>query len=70
VGSAGNARVGLGRGNWDASLFVDNLTNEVALISANDTSFQFNIPQVVRRPTSRGRREFRSTSFAYNAKRS
>jgi len=50
-----NARVGLGRGNWDASLFVDNLTNKVALISANNTSFQFNIPQVVRYSTNQPR---------------
>jgi len=50
-----NARVGLGRGNWDAALFVDNLTNKVALISANNTSFQFNIPQVVRYSTNQPR---------------
>jgi iron complex outermembrane recepter protein len=50
-----NARVGLGRGNWDAALFVDNLTNKVALLSANNTSFQFNIPQVVRYSTNQPR---------------
>ena len=50
-----NARVGLGHGNWDAALFVDNLTNKVALISANNTSFQFNIPQVVRYSTNQPR---------------
>jgi outer membrane receptor protein involved in Fe transport len=50
-----NARVGLGRGNWDATLFVDNLTNKAALISANNTSFQFNIPQVVRYSTNQPR---------------
>jgi hypothetical protein len=50
-----NARVGLGRGNWDAALFVDNLTNKVALISANNTSFQFNSPQVVRYSTNQPR---------------
>jgi outer membrane receptor protein involved in Fe transport len=50
-----NARVGLGRGGWDASLFVDNLTNKVALVSANNTSFQFNIPQVVRYSTNQPR---------------
>ena len=50
-----NARVGLGRGNWDAALFVDNLTNKVALVSANNTSFQFNIPQVVRYSTNQPR---------------
>jgi iron complex outermembrane receptor protein len=47
----GNARVGLARDNWSADLFVDNLTNKVALISANNTSFQFNIPQVTRYST-------------------
>jgi iron complex outermembrane recepter protein len=50
-----NARVGLGRGGWDAALFVDNLTNKVALISANNTSFQFNEPQVVRYSTNQPR---------------
>ena len=50
-----NARVGLGRGTWDADLFVDNLTNKAALVSANNTSFQFNIPQVVRYSTNQPR---------------
>jgi iron complex outermembrane receptor protein len=50
-----NARVGLGHGNWDATLFVDNLANKVALVSANNTSFQFNIPQVVRYSTNQPR---------------
>jgi iron complex outermembrane receptor protein len=50
-----NARAGLAHGNWSADLFVDNLTNKVALISANNTSFQFNIPQVVRYSTNQPR---------------
>jgi outer membrane receptor protein involved in Fe transport len=50
-----NARAGLGHDNWEADLFVDNLTNRVALISANNTSFQFNIPQVVRYSTNQPR---------------
>jgi hypothetical protein len=50
-----NARVGLGHGAWTADLFVDNLTNRVALITANNTSFQFNIPQVVRYSTNQPR---------------
>lgn len=50
-----NARAGLGHDNWQADLFVDNLTNKVALISANNTSFQFNIPQVVRYSTNQPR---------------
>jgi iron complex outermembrane receptor protein len=50
-----NARVGLARDNWSTDLFVDNLTNKVALISANNTSFQFNIPQVTRYSTNQPR---------------
>lgn len=40
---------------WSVNLFCDNLTNEVALISANNTSFQFNIPQQVRYSTNQPR---------------
>ncbi len=47
-----NARAGVTHGNWSADLFVDNLTNKVALMTANNTSFQFNIPQVVRYSTN------------------
>jgi iron complex outermembrane recepter protein len=50
-----NARVGLAHGDWSADLFVDNLTNKVALMTANNTSFQFNIPQVVRYTTNQPR---------------
>jgi outer membrane receptor protein involved in Fe transport len=50
-----NARVGLGKDAWSADLFVDNLTNKVALMTANNTSFQFNIPQVVRYTTNQPR---------------
>jgi iron complex outermembrane receptor protein len=50
-----NARLGLARGDWSADLFVDNLTNKVALMTANNTSFQFNIPQVVRYTTNQPR---------------
>ena len=50
-----NARLGLARGSWAADLFVDNLTNKVALMTANNTSFQFNIPQVVRYSTNQPR---------------
>jgi iron complex outermembrane recepter protein len=50
-----NARVGLAHGDWSANLFVDNLTNKVALMTANNTSFQFNIPQVVRYTTNQPR---------------
>jgi iron complex outermembrane recepter protein len=50
-----NGRVGLARGAWSANLFVDNLTNKVALMTANNTSFQFNIPQLVRYSTNQPR---------------
>ena len=50
-----NVRAGLGHDKWEADLFVDNLTNRVALVSANNTSFQFNIPQVVRYSTNQPR---------------
>jgi len=50
-----NARVNLAHDSWTASVFVDNLTNKVALMTANNTSFQFNIPQVVRYSTNQPR---------------
>jgi iron complex outermembrane recepter protein len=53
--SLANARVNLAHGDWSADLFVDNLANKVALMTANNTSFQFNIPQVVRYSTNQPR---------------
>jgi iron complex outermembrane recepter protein len=50
-----NLRFILAHSSWSASLFVDNLTNKMALISANNTSFQFNIPQLVRYSTNQPR---------------
>jgi iron complex outermembrane receptor protein len=50
-----NAHLSLAHGNWSANVFVDNLTNKVALMTANNTSFQFNIPQVVRYSTNQPR---------------
>jgi iron complex outermembrane recepter protein len=50
-----NARLMLARDRWSASLFVDNLTNKVAAISANNTSFQYNIPSLVRYSTNQPR---------------
>jgi outer membrane receptor protein involved in Fe transport len=38
--------------NWSVNLFCDNIANTVALISSNNTSFQFNIPQLVRYSTN------------------
>jgi outer membrane receptor protein involved in Fe transport len=42
----------LNHDNWSVNLFCDNIANTVALISANNTSFQFNIPQTVRYSTN------------------
>jgi len=50
-----NARVSLEHNNWAANVFVDNFTNKVALMTANNTSFQFNIPQLVRYSTNQPR---------------
>jgi iron complex outermembrane receptor protein len=50
-----NARLGLGHGNWNATLFVDNLTNKVAELTTNNTQFQFNVPQLVRVSTNQPR---------------
>jgi iron complex outermembrane recepter protein len=50
-----NLRFNLSHERWMASLFVDNLGNKQALLSANNTSFQFNIPQVVRYSTNQPR---------------
>jgi outer membrane receptor protein involved in Fe transport len=50
-----NARIALSADKWSASLFVNNLTNKVALITANNTSFQYNIPSVVRYSTNQPR---------------
>jgi outer membrane receptor protein involved in Fe transport len=47
--------LGLSGDKWSASLFVDNLTNTVAEMTANNTSFQFNIPYVVRYSTNQPR---------------
>ncbi len=41
-------RATISHNNWSAALFADNLTNKVALITANNTQFQFNIPQLIR----------------------
>jgi len=60
-----NARVGLAHGDWSADLFVDNLTNKVALMTANNTSFQFNIPQVVRYSTNQPRTVGRQINYKF-----
>ena len=50
-----NLHLILAHGAWSVNAFVENFTNEVALISANNTSFQFNIPQTVRYSTNQPR---------------
>ena len=50
-----NARVMVAHDKWSATLFVDNLSNKVAAISANNTSFQYNIPSLVRYSTNQPR---------------
>lgn len=42
------ARLGLFSDRWSAHLFVTNLTNKAAEVTANNTSFQVNIPGLVR----------------------
>ena len=41
-------RVGVGRGQWAATLFVDNLTNKLAVETINNTFFTGNIPDLIR----------------------
>jgi outer membrane receptor protein involved in Fe transport len=53
--SLANARLTLAHDNWSVNLFVDNLANKVALTSANNTSFQFNIAELVRYGTNQPR---------------
>jgi len=54
-GNIANARIGVATDKWDAALFVDNLTNKVAELSANNTQFQFNVPQIIRFSTNQPR---------------
>lgn len=46
-----SARLTLDHERWSAMFFVDNLANKIAIVSANNTSFQFNIPEVIRYST-------------------
>jgi outer membrane receptor protein involved in Fe transport len=50
-----DARLGLAGDRWNATLFVDNLTNKVAWNTTNNTQFQFNVPQLVRVSTNQPR---------------
>ena len=49
------ARLALATDKWNATLFVDNLTNKVAQLTTNNTLFQFNIPQLTRVTTNQPR---------------
>ncbi len=46
-----STRFTLAHDPWSANFFVDNLTNKIAIVSSNNTSFQFNIPEVIRYST-------------------
>jgi len=53
--SIASARLTLSTDRWSANLFVDNFTNTVAAMTANNTSFQFNIPALTRYTTNQPR---------------
>jgi hypothetical protein len=50
-----NTRIALAGDKWQCALFINNVTDKVAEISSNNTSFQFNIPQVIRYSTNQPR---------------
>ena len=60
-----NARVGISTDKWTASLFCDNLTNKMAELTANNTSFQFNVPQLVRITTNQPRTYGTQVSYKF-----
>jgi iron complex outermembrane recepter protein len=49
------ARVSVSRDNWEANLFINNLADKIAELTANNTSFQFNIPGLARITTNQPR---------------
>ncbi len=53
--SIANARIGLSTDRWEANVFVNNFTNKVAEMTANNTSFQFNIAALIRYTTNQPR---------------
>jgi outer membrane receptor protein involved in Fe transport len=50
-----NFRVIVDRDKWSSQFYIDNLTDKRALMTSNNTSFQFNIPHVVRYSTNQPR---------------
>ncbi|HLW25609.1 MAG TPA: TonB-dependent receptor [Steroidobacteraceae bacterium] len=63
--SLANARLTLARNRWSAMFFVDNFANKIALVSANNTSFQFNVPQVIRYSTVQPRTFGTQVNFSF-----
>jgi outer membrane receptor protein involved in Fe transport len=53
--SIANGRVGISNEHVSGYFYVDNLTNKVAELTANNTSFQFNIPGLIRYSTNQPR---------------
>jgi len=53
--SIANARIGVSNERWSANLFVNNLANKIAELTGNNTSFQFNIPGLIRYTTNQPR---------------
>jgi outer membrane receptor protein involved in Fe transport len=50
-----NGRIGVSKDKWSATLFVTNITNNIAWMGANNTSFQFNNPGFYRVSTEQPR---------------
>jgi iron complex outermembrane recepter protein len=50
-----SARLGISKDNWSVTAFVDNFTDKIALSTANNTFFQFNIPSLIRYSTNQPR---------------
>jgi iron complex outermembrane receptor protein len=63
--SIANFRLILAHGPWSAHLYVNNLADKVALISSNNTSFQFNVPQLIRYSTNQPRTFGAQLNYAF-----
>ena len=51
----GAVRLTLAKDEWSVDAFVDNLADRTALMTANNTQFQYNIPQLTRYTTNQPR---------------
>jgi len=58
-------RATVARDNWSVTLFADNVANKVALLTANNTQFQFNIPQLTRYTVNQPRTVGAQLNFAF-----